>query len=284
MLHSLPIGPTSAFGYGPLVIEVKMKSCFALMGLALALLAGFPAVAHAQTDDETYQAVARQAYVEAMESFDDGDYIDAARMFNAIRARFPYSQFATLSDLRLGDVYYEQDRFASAIEQYRGFVKLHPNHEKVVYAAYRVALSFYGQMPEDWFFLPPAFEKDLSKTRDAERELRYFIARHPKSEYTAEARRFLARTRRQLADHEFYVADFYLRNDNPRGAAMRLTNLLDKYSGLGLDPQALFLLGRAYLELKDTKKAKAALEDLIEFHSSHPLAESARDYLASNDL
>ncbi len=240
--------------------------------------------AFAQEQQETYQSVAKRAYDEAMEDLEDEDFIDAARKFNAIRARFPYSQFATLAELRLGDVYYEQERYASAIEQYRGFIKLHPNNEYVVYAAYRVSLSFHGQMPTDWFFLPPSYEKDLSKTKDAERELRYFIARHPKSKYTPEARKYLAQVRRQLADHEFYAAKFYLQNDNPRAAAMRLTNLLDKYSGLGLDPQSLFLLGRSYLELGDTKKAKAALEDLVEFHPNDPLADDAKDYLSQHKL
>lgn len=235
-------------------------------------------------EEASYQELARDAYQDAMEDFEDGDFIDAARKFNIVRTRYTYSQFAALAELRLADVYYEQDKFSSAIEQYRGFVKLHPNHEKVVYAAFRTAMAFYGQMPDDWFFMPPSYEKDLSKVRDAEREFRFFLARYPKSDYASEANKRLAEVRRRLADHEFYVAEFYLKRDNPRAAAMRLTYLLEKYSGLGLDARALYLLGRSYVLLGDTKKAKAALEDLVEFHSQTSWADDARDYLAENNL
>ncbi len=238
----------------------------------------------AAQQEASYQELARDAYDDAMEDFRDGDFIDAARKFNLVRTRYTYSQFAALAELRLADVYYEQDKHPSAIEQYRGFIKLHPNHEKVVYAAFRTAMAFYGQMPEDWFFMPPSYEKDLSRVRDAEREFRFFLARYPKSDYAKEANRRLAQVRRRLADHEFYVAEFYLKRDNPRAAAMRLTYLLDEYSGLGLDARALYLLGRSYILLGDTAKAKTALEDLVEFHSQTSWADDARSYLAEHQL
>lgn len=252
--------------------------------LVFLLVVLFAAPAIAQEQDASYQELARDAYQDAMEDFEDGDFIDAARKFNVVRTRYTYSQFAALAELRLADVYYEQDKFPSAIEQYRGFVKLHPNHEKVVYAAYRTAMSFFGQMPDDWFFMPPVYEKELSKVRDAEREFRFFLARFPKSEYAKDANAKLAQVRRRLADHEFYVAEFYLKRDNPRAAAMRLTYLLEKYSGLGLDARSLYLLGRSYVLLGDTEKAKTALEDLIQYHSKTAWAEEARDYLAEHRL
>ena len=47
------------------------------------------------------------------------------------------------------------------------FIKLHPNHPKVVYASYMVAEAFNGQMPGDWFMLPPSYERELASARDA---------------------------------------------------------------------------------------------------------------------
>jgi outer membrane protein assembly factor BamD len=234
--------------------------------------------------EQTYDSAVERAYARAERAMERGDYIDAVARYNAIRSQFPYSRFATLSDLRLGDAYYEQEKFATAISQYRTFIKLHPNHPEVDYASFQVAESFRGQMPQDWFLLPPSYERELNTTRDAEREYEFFLKKYPDSEYADDARRMLARVKRRLADHELYVATFYLQKDNPRACAMRLRYLLDNYSGVGLDSRALFLLGRSYLELGDVAKARTALQDLIDNFPDDPLAREASRYLERHSL
>lgn len=241
-------------------------------------------VAQAQEAPSEEEQKAQKAYKDAERSFKTGDYTEAIRRFNILRSKFPYSPLATLSDLRIADAYFEQEKYATAVEQYRAFVKLHPEHERVTYANWRVAFSFYRQMPEDWWFLPPGYERDLDRAKETEREIHYFLRRNPDSEFDQEATSKLKQTRRRLADHELYVAKFYLKRDNPRAAAMRLSYLLQNYSGLGLDPQALFLLARSYIELKDVDRAVDALSDLIEYYPKDPLAEDARDYLERHDL
>lgn len=282
--HALAMVWPFALIYDDVTFMMK-RILFFWWGLFFGLCLG-PLAASAQepTEKESYQALAQDAYNDAMSDFRDGNYLEASSKFNLIRTRYSYSRFAALSELRLADVYYAQDSFPSAIEQYRGFIKLHPGHEQVVYAAYRTAMSFFGQMPDSWFFMPPTHEKDLSRARDAEREFRFFLAKYSKSDFAPEAKRKLAEVRRRLADHELFVAEFYLKRDNPRAAAMRLTYLLDNYSGLGLDARALFLLGRSYILLKDVDKAKTALEDLIEFHGRTTWADRARGYMAEYSL
>ncbi|MEC9442306.1 MAG: outer membrane protein assembly factor BamD [Myxococcota bacterium] len=240
-----------------------------------------PTDAHAQADNEN---AAKKAFDDAERSFRTKDYIEAIRRYNLLRTRFPYSGWATLADLRIADAYFEQEKYATAIEQYRAFAKLHPEHERVTYSNWRVALSFYEQMPEDWFFLPPGYERDLDRAKDAERELRFYLRRNPNSEYDKDATRKLLETRRRLADHELYVAEFYIKRENPRAAALRLTYLLKNYSGLGLDPKALFLLARAYMEMGDVDKATTALGDLIEVHPDSDMAAKARAYLRRHNL
>ncbi len=254
-----------------------MKAIHAIALLFLFALVQ-PACATAPSEQD-YKSRVEAAYARAERSMERGDYVDAIARYNAIRSRYPYSRFATLSELRLGDANYEQDKYATAIAQYRNFIKLHPNHERVPYASFMVAESFEGQMPDEWFHLPPAYERELASARDAEREYAYFLKKYPNSEFEKDARRKLALVRRRLADHEMYVAQFYLKRDNPRAAAMRLTYLLDNYSGVGLDARSLFLLARSYLQLGDTRKARTALDDLIENFPNDSLAREAQAYL-----
>jgi len=244
---------------------------------------GLPADAQAQ-DDATYQAVAESTFRAGEAALAKGNYLEAGRQFNIVRSRFQYSQYAPLAELKLGDVFMGQENYPAAVEQFRAFMKLHPSHPEVPYASWKVAMSFFHQIPSDWFFLPPAFERELSRSRDAARELQFFLNRHADTQYAAEARKNLAQVRRRLADHEFYVANFYLDRKNPKAASLRLRGLLEQYSGLGLDAQALFLLARSYLELKDVDRARQALEDLVEYHPNHPLASEAKTYLSKHAL
>ena len=253
-----------------------------ILAASLLFLAAGCATTSAQTTD--YKSQVEAAYAKAERAMERGDYVDAVARYNAIRSRYPYSQFATLSELRLGDAYFEEEKFASAISQYRNFIKLHPNHPKVIYASYMVAEAFNGQMPGDWLLLPPSYERELASARDAQREYEFFLKKYPDSEFTEDARRSLALVKRRLADHEMYVAQFYLKRDNPRATAMRLTYLLDNYSGVGLDAPALFLLARAYLELKDTTRARTALDDLVSNFPDTDLAQEAQNYLRRHPL
>lgn len=226
----------------------------------------------------SYSSQAQALYKDAQETLEDGEFSEAIRRFNLIRTRYSYSKYAALSDLRIADAYFIQEKYATAIEQYRTFNKLYVGHPQNTYANWRVALSFFRQMPTDNIILPPGYERDLARARDAEREMRLFLKRNPNTEYTKDAGRYLLLARRRLADHELYVATFYLTRNNPRAAALRLTYLLKNYTGLGLDPQALFLLARAYLELKDVDKAVVALKDLVSVHPQSEYAQRARAY------
>lgn len=240
--------------------------------------------AASEAKQRTFADAAEKHYEAARADLEDGDSLEAIRQFNALRNKFPYSKYAPLAELRIGDAYFNQESFATAVQQYRSFVQLHPSHPEVPYAQWRVAQAFYELMPEDWWLLPPAYERNLRKTQDAVRELDRFVKRYPNSEYAAGAKKKLSTARRRLADHELYVAEFYLDRDNPTAAKMRLRYLLKNYSGLGLDPQALFLLARSYVELGEVAQAQTALQDLIKYHPDSDLAGKAREYLKRYDL
>src|SRR5690349_560066 len=99
-------------------------------------------------------------YKEGMEDLKKELWPEAAAAFTTLKQKFPYSKYAALAELRLADVKFGSDKFLEAIDAYKLFVQYHPNHEEVPYALYREALSHYKELPEDWFFMPPSYEKD----------------------------------------------------------------------------------------------------------------------------
>ena len=241
----------------------------------VALLAGCAAV----PTPPTPQDAARAAFEVAHDTFEGGNYLEAVREFQQVRTRHPYSTWATLAELRLADCQFELGKYLEAVEAYRSFIRFHPHHDRVVYAQFRIGESYVREMPEDWFFMPPAYEKDQASTRDAVRALEDFLAARGSSEYGDRARELLRRCRRRLADHEMYVAQFYLQQREPRAAASRLERLADSFPDIGLAEEALFLLGRVYLTLEDPAKAGVALRRLVEDYPEHAHVPAARRLL-----
>lgn len=256
-----------------------------LASLALALASlGAACTQRVKPDATDYSGQARYAYEEAMSAFDSSEHLEALKRFNYVRTKFPYSKYAALASLRIGDSYFAQSQMPSAIEAYRRFLQLHPTHPDGPYAEYRIGLAYYEQLPGDWFFMPPAYEKDLASTEEAEVALRTFLKRHPNSEYAEEISEKLGIVRQRLADHEFFVATFYLRRQKPRAAAQRLQYLLERYPGIGFDEEALFLKGKCLLLLKNVPEAVQTWQRLIEQYPKHPLAREAQLYIQAHNL
>ncbi|HWM84418.1 MAG TPA: outer membrane protein assembly factor BamD [Kofleriaceae bacterium] len=229
-----------------------------------------------------YSVSAQQNYERGLRELKDEDWIAAAKYFSFIKARFPYSKYAVLAELRLADAEFGAEHYLQAIDAFKQFIRFHPSHEMVRngYASFRIGASYYQMLPGDMWILPPSFEKDQSATADAHRELSQFERKYPRSPQLAKVRVLLARINRRLAAHEMYVAKFYWRNDKPMGAVLRLRRLLAKHGGVGYDQEALYMLGRAYLEVDEPKRARQAWERLVKEYPTDDRADEVKAELS----
>lgn len=225
-----------------------------------------------------YSVSAAENYEMGMKKLTDEDWRDAVRFFNFVKARFPYSKYAVLADLRLADAAYGGESYLEAIDQYRLFMKFHPTHDMVEngYASFRIGSSYYHLLPDDWFLLPPSYEKDMSSTVEAARELDSFIKKFPRSEFIPKARELFQKVSHLLASHEWYVAKFYYDKDLPMGAVLRLRTLLKKFPDVGFDEEALWLLGQAYVQVSRPDDARKTYETLLEKFPKSAHADAAR--------
>ena len=216
----------------------------------------------------TYQVTAKQNYEKGIKELKDENYPEAMKFFVFLKQKFPFSKFAVLAELRIADTQFERGHYLEAIDQYKLFGRSHPTHEFVEdgYVGFKICESYYKQIPEDFFLLPPAYEKDQSATKDALREIDAFVEKWPKSKYVEQAKKMRAEAVRSLAAAELYVARFYWNRSKYRATAWRLEGMLKEYSGTALDPEALLLLGRAYEKLGEKEKARNAYAKLVEKH------------------
>lgn len=269
----------STFRLDEIILRYRAFLLFALSSVPLA----FAACAGSQkkSGPVSYSETAFSNYKKGVAELEDDNFLEAQKYFSFVKNKFPFSRYSTLSELRLADTFFKQEKYGSAIDAYKLFIKFHPTHPNVVdgYAAFRIADSYVKQIPSDWFLLPPSHEKDQGATRQALAELHAFKRRYPRSKHLEAAEKLRRATIRRLVAHELYVARFYLKRDKPKATILRLEGILRRFPD-GVDAETMLLLGTTYLKVKEKKKAKATFSALIGKYPKDAEAAKAKRHLA----
>jgi len=228
-----------------------------------------------------YAQTARENYELALGEFSDEDWDEAIQYADFVRIRFPFSRFAVEAELLIARAEFEQGNFLTAQDAFRQFAKLHPTHKHVRngWVSYMAAVSAYMNGPQSFFLLPPDYQRDQSRLREALVELEYFFDHYGDTPSYDNALALRDEINRRLLQHELYVARFYLERNKPEAAVGRLEAAHVQYPGIGLDAEVLFLLGVTYLRMEEVELARSTFSELQSQHPKHHHGKQARIYL-----
>jgi outer membrane protein assembly factor BamD len=205
-----------------------------------------------------FSLTAKENYEKGLAELKEENYPEALRYFTYVKQKFPFSKFAALAELAAADTEFGRGSYQESVDAYKSFLRLHPKHEKVEegYVSFRIAEARVKEMPDDWFLIPPSYEKDQSAVMDALRELNNLVDRFPNSKYVKPAQEYRRAVLRRLIDHEVFVARFYLDRGHPKGAILRIKEALRRYPDSGRDAELLLTLGETQLEMGQPASAK----------------------------
>lgn len=161
-------------------------------------------------------------YKEAENLMEDGRYILATEKLNQLKNQYPYSIFATPSELLMADILYEQESYIESAAAYLLFRDFHPKHEKLPYVVFKIAQSYYKQIPD-------TFDRDLQPAFEA---IKYFIElkrTFPNSKYSLKANKRINKAQQMIRDKEQYIADFYFKTENYEAARWRYKDILENF-------------------------------------------------------
>jgi outer membrane protein assembly factor BamD len=229
--------------------------------------------------EPNYASDAETNLAKGNEALESKNFIEAERYFEHVKTKYPFLEAAKAAELKLADTEFEREKYLEARDGYQNFIKLHPTHAQVDYAAFRAALSHYKEMPSDLFILPPSEEKDQVEVRATYQAMADFLRQYPQSQYAPEAKEKMDEVRRRLADHELYVASFYRKREKWPAVIGRLRTVVEKYPGLGLEEDAYFGIYDAYLKLNDKAQAEQTLKLVIEKMPGTKAAQRAQKLL-----
>lgn len=182
---------------------------------------------------------------DGMEAMRAKKYGKALEAFQKLKERYPYSKYAILAELKIGDAHFYKKNYEEAALAYEEFVRLHPRNDAIPYVLYQLGMSQY--------LISPSMDRDQDQTHKAMETFRRLIELYPGTEYAAKAQAQIFECEKRIAAHEFRIGRMYYRMGKYRAAHLRLTRLQEDY------PHAVEKLGYQ----KDIEKILADCQECL---------------------
>jgi outer membrane protein assembly factor BamD len=199
-------------------------------------------------DRAAEQLLPEKLYERGNKAMLNGDFRGAVRYYEALEARYPFSELARQARLDIIYSYYKAREAESAVDAADQFIRENPTHPRVDYAMYIKGLVYFERSPN---FLERWFNTELTERppSDARRSFQSFqsmIERFPQSEYAHDARQRMIFLRNRLAEYEVHVADYYLGREAWVAAIARARYCIENYDGAPAVRDALGVMIAAY--------------------------------------
>ncbi len=227
-------------------------------GPALAAIVALALAGCAGDNERELRSGAEQVFEKARSAMESGNYRNAITYYEALEARYPFSNQAKQAQLDLIYCYYKNGEREGAIDAATQFERENPTHPRVDYALYMRGLAnFRGQRN----VLHRMFGVDLARrppegARESFSAFSQLLQRFPSSRYAPDARQRMIFLRNRLADHENHVARYYLERGAYLAALNRAKFAMQAYDGAPAVAESLRIMIDSYRAL--------GMEDLAE--------------------
>jgi outer membrane protein assembly factor BamD len=202
------------------------------------------------------------------------DKPEAAReQFSWLAERHPESDLAPVARFLVGETYFRSKDFEKAVPEFESFVTLYPGHQIADLGQYRLARSYFDQMP--------TLERDQKITAQALAEFKKLIRLYPESRYAPDAIVKIEACRLRLAQKELWIAEFYVRQGKFESALPRFDTVLRDYGRTQAAPQALYQKADALIRLGRPDEAASLLKQLVDEFPSSEWSRRARERQAA---
>lgn len=210
------------------------------------------------------------------EALKEEEFDKAITYFQFVKSKYPFSLFAALSDLRIADTKFAQKKWLDAAAAYEVFIRLHPRHEEVGYASFKVGSSYFNAVPTDFFLLPSATTRDPAFAKEALSAIERFILQYETSEHIEEAKKQQKSLFSFLAKHYMHVANYYFKRKKYEAAIERYQQVEKLYPESEESAEALFYAAEIYRKnLDDADSALEIYQQIIDGKKESPYYEKA---------
>jgi outer membrane protein assembly factor BamD len=196
-------------------------------------------------------------YKEAKTLIEEERFILATEKLNQLKNLYPYSYYATPSELLEADILFLQENYVEAAAAYMLFRDFHPKHERLPYVIYKIAESYYKQIPE-------TFDRDLEGAVEAIRYYQELLQKFPADNFTKDAKKKIGECKKKLRSKEQYIADFYFKTKKYSAAQWRYQDILNSFKNSKLRKHSIIRLVESSIKLKEFEKCVGHADKFID--------------------
>ena len=152
---------------------------------------------------------------------DQEEYSKAIKYYIQIKEQYPFSSYAPLAELLLGDALFLQRKYDKSFIAYSEFETLYPADDNIGYVLMQLGKSALLQ-----------YRSVDRKQDDVKTALEYFqrvMNNYPDTEHAVEAKKLFRHGRNLLAQNELYLADFFWRSGQYGPSYRRYLYIIEAY-------------------------------------------------------
>lgn len=261
-----------------------LRSVFYAVSLSTGLLLSGCSII--QDKDETLGWSVQQLYGEAKREMNKGSMQTSRKYYSKLLARYPFGRYAQQSQLDLIQLEYKDREYDKAVAQADKFLQLYPRSPYADYARYMKGVITYSRDVSIIDRLVPTniAQSDQSLMKQARENFQTLVEQSPNGEYTEDAKMRMVFLRNISAEHEIYVAEYYLRRKAYLAAANRGQFVLENYQTTPSAALALAVMVRAYKEL-NLPDLSADAERVLATNYPNLAAENPRaDFILNGNI
>lgn len=185
--------------------------------------------------------------------YQNGNYKKAREIYTRLKEEYPLHELAILAELGIADSFYSNKEYVEAEVAYGDFATLYPTNENVPYAFYQTGMCHFVQIE--------AIDRDQTQTIAARREFEKLVARFPQSKFSILAEKMIRECKSKIAEHEFYVGNFYFKQKKYDAALKRFESIARDYAGVGLDLKVESYIAETKARLAEEEKTQKLKEE-----------------------
>lgn len=187
--------------------------------------------------------------------FQKSNYKKAREYFLRLKEEYPLHNMAILAEMGIADSFYSDKEYAEAENAYNDFIALHPTNENVPYAFYQLGMCHYNQIG--------SIDRDQTEAIKARKEFERLVARFPESKFSTMAGKLIRECKQKMAEQEFYVGQFYFRQNKYQAALARFEKVARDYANVGLDYKIEYFINETKIKIAEEERLKKAEEEKL---------------------
>uniref|UniRef100_A0A832G8J8 Outer membrane protein assembly factor BamD n=1 Tax=Ignavibacterium album TaxID=591197 RepID=A0A832G8J8_9BACT len=211
---------------------------------------------------DTTNLTADERLTYSMKLYENEDYEDAAKEFEALLLQFPGSAVSDDAQFYLGMTRYKRGEYIIGAYEFSKLIKGMPTSEFVPQAQFMLAECYYQ--------LSPDFSLDQKYTKKAIEEFQVFIDFFPLDSKVAEAEKKINELNDKLARKEFSTAVIYEKLEYTKAALKYYDNVMEIYHDTQYAPLAHYNKINLLVSKNRNQEALDAAKSFLQKYPSDP--------------